>query len=511
MEARESLRRLSRSTREALGELAHPTSDFGRLARVHVLATAGDTLVAVALAGTLFFSISPTAARSHVLLYLVLTMTPFLAVAQVLSPVLDRARDARRSMVVASGSLRALVCLLMAVDTHSLLLFPEAFVVLVASKAYAITKAALVPGTVDSPQGLVVANARLSLLAGLSAVVAGGIGAGVLELLGAPWVLRLDVVVLAALAVGGLRLRPRAPSWVGPPATAPGRPRTTSGPVSSAAAASAGPGGGGHQRPGWLADRRLFGVTAGPLAPSVLVAAAAQGVLRGAVGFTVFLVAFALRRSGASLLLYGVVLLASSAGSLLATVVVPRLRRRFQMTEAELEAGSLLLVAGAGILAGATGGGRLAVIGLALAVGAAANGGKFAFDALVQRQSPELHQGRAFAGFETRFQFAWVIGALVPVAAVIPLVAGSILVGLVSLVAAVSFLTARRALLAAGADIADRPERRRNQPDGPAATGPIPTDPTQRRTAHPNGLSPPMLAPPGLPPSPPEGRGAADT
>jgi len=506
MEARESLRRLGRSTKEALGELAHPESDFGRLARVHVLATAGDTLVAVALAGTLFFSISPTAARSHVLLYLVLTMTPFLAVAQLLSPVLDRARDARRSMVVASGGLRAVVCALMAVDTHSLLLFPEAFVVLVASKAYAITKAALVPGTVDSPHGLVVANARLSLLAGLSAVLAGGIGAGVLELLGAPWVLRLDIVVLAALALGGLRLRPRAPNWSGPPVSSPGHPRRAGGPTGSPVAQSE-PGASRRHRPSWLADRRIFGVTAGPLAPSVLVAAAAQGVLRGAVGFTVFLVAFALRRSGASLLLYGVVLLASSAGSLLATIVVPRLRRRLQVTEAELEAGSLLLVSGAGILVGATGGGRLAVIGLALAVGAAANGGKFAFDALVQRQSPELHQGRAFAGFETRFQFAWVIGALVPVAAVIPLAAGSILVGLVSLVAAVSFLTARRALLAAGADIAEGPAR----PRDPAADVPVSTEPPHGGAAHPGGLAPPMLAQPGLPSSRPEGSGAADT
>ena len=55
-------------------------SPFSRLARVHVLAVAGDTLVTMALAGSLFFSISPHAARNRVALYLLLTMAPFAVV-----------------------------------------------------------------------------------------------------------------------------------------------------------------------------------------------------------------------------------------------------------------------------------------------------------------------------------------------------------------------------------------------------------------------------------------------
>ena len=118
---------------------------FGRLALTHVLMTAGDTLFAVSLAGSLFFSISPTAAKDKVLLYLLLTMGPFAVVAPALGPLIDRSRGARRAMVVASALGRAVLCPFVARDIHSLLLFPEAFAMLVLSKVYLVTKGALVP------------------------------------------------------------------------------------------------------------------------------------------------------------------------------------------------------------------------------------------------------------------------------------------------------------------------------------------------------------------------------
>ena len=118
---------------------------FGRLALTHVLMTAGDTMFAVSLAGSLFFSISPTAAKDKVLLYLLLTMGPFAVVAPALGPVVDRSRGARRATVVASALGRAVLCPFLARDIHSLLLFPEAFAMLVLSKVYLVTKGALVP------------------------------------------------------------------------------------------------------------------------------------------------------------------------------------------------------------------------------------------------------------------------------------------------------------------------------------------------------------------------------
>ena len=138
----DQFRRLIRS---AITDLFDQRSPFGRLALTHVLMTAGDTMFAVSLAGSLFFSISPTEAKDKVLLYLLLTVGPFAVAAPALGPLIDRSRGARRAMVVSSALGRALLCPFLARDIHSLLLFPEAFAMLVLSKVYVVTKGALVP------------------------------------------------------------------------------------------------------------------------------------------------------------------------------------------------------------------------------------------------------------------------------------------------------------------------------------------------------------------------------
>src|SRR5437899_1009706 len=86
-----------------------------------------ELLLAIGLAGSLFFSISPEAARTRVALYLLLTMAPFAVVAPVLGPLIDRQHGGRRGMVVASLALRSVLCLLIADHIHGLLLFPLAF------------------------------------------------------------------------------------------------------------------------------------------------------------------------------------------------------------------------------------------------------------------------------------------------------------------------------------------------------------------------------------------------
>src|SRR5665213_2320962 len=129
----------------ALSGLFDQNQPFGRLALVHVFQAAGSGLVAISLAGSLFFSISPDAAKGKVLLYLLLTIAPFALVGPALSPLLDRGRQARRSSVAIANAGSALACLAMARDIHDLLLFPEAFVVLVLGKLYLVARAALVP------------------------------------------------------------------------------------------------------------------------------------------------------------------------------------------------------------------------------------------------------------------------------------------------------------------------------------------------------------------------------
>ncbi|MHB1516833.1 MAG: MFS transporter [Acidimicrobiales bacterium] len=145
MGVRERGDQFRRLVRSALHDLFDQRRPVGRLSLTHVLMKGGDTVFAVSLAGSLFFSISPTAAKDKVLLYLLLTMGPFAVVAPVLGPLIDRSRGARRAVVVASGLGRVALCPFLARDLHSLLLFPEAFAMLVLSKVYVITKGALVP------------------------------------------------------------------------------------------------------------------------------------------------------------------------------------------------------------------------------------------------------------------------------------------------------------------------------------------------------------------------------
>src|SRR5256885_3952010 len=112
-------------------------SPFGRLALTHACSVAGDTLLTVALAGSLFFTIKPGAARGRVALYLALTMAPFAVVAPLLGRALDRSRGGRRLFLVGTAAGRAVVCWLMAGDIKRLLLFPEAVVFLRPSTSYA--------------------------------------------------------------------------------------------------------------------------------------------------------------------------------------------------------------------------------------------------------------------------------------------------------------------------------------------------------------------------------------
>jgi hypothetical protein len=88
---------------------------------------------------------------------------------------------------------------------------------------------------------------------------------------------------------------------------------------------------------------------------------------------------------------------------------------------------------------GSTGGAALA--GLAVATASAA--GRVGFDSLLQRDGPDAARGRAFARFETRFQVAWVFGALY---GIIPFSEGVGLLGLgvLLLLAGLSYLAALR-------------------------------------------------------------------
>ncbi len=179
-------------------------SGLSRLIELHTFNAAGDAAVAISLAGTLFFQVPTDQARGQVALFLGLTMLPFAIVAPLIGPFLDRFSHGRRWAIGATMALRAFLCWVLAdavSDGDSVALFPAALGCLVASKAYAVTRAAavprLLPDAADPGQGELPDLAR---------------GRGRRHGVGAARRRRLDVrrPVVAALRVRRLRRRHRA-------------------------------------------------------------------------------------------------------------------------------------------------------------------------------------------------------------------------------------------------------------------------------------------------------------
>jgi hypothetical protein len=120
-------------------------SGLTHLLWVHSLHMAGDAMIAVSLAGTLFFAATVDAQRGNVALYLLITMAPFAVLAPVLGPLLDRLQRGRRWALAMSLAGRGLLALVMAAHFDDLLLYPAALGVLVLSKAHNVLRAAVVP------------------------------------------------------------------------------------------------------------------------------------------------------------------------------------------------------------------------------------------------------------------------------------------------------------------------------------------------------------------------------
>lgn len=449
---------LTRVVRNAVGGLFDQSQPFGRLALVHTLFSAGSTMVTISLAGSLFFSVSASESKSRVLLYLLLTIAPFAVVAPALSPLLDRGVTARRASIAVATAGSAALAVSMSDHLKGLILFPEAFGILVLSKLYLVAKAALVPTMTNGDDDLASANAKLAVLAALAGFAVSPIGVGLLQL-GAPWVLRVDFVVFLAGAVAAARLPKErtAPGAVqslgvdeaGRPVHGPALPTPLpapeplqGGPGGLIYAKRGGEGSGrGRERIDVKAERERLGL---PLfVPQVTVALLAMTVLRGAFGFMTFFLAFGLRTMKAATWWYGAILLASGVGGMIGSMLVPRLRR--SLTEQQIIAAALVVTALAGLLAGW--GGTLYVQPLlAFVVGCSSTGAKPAFDSVAQRYVPPAALGRAFARFETQLQLVWVVCGLVAVIIGFSLRAGDILIATACAVAAVFHFSLRRSL-----------------------------------------------------------------
>lgn len=435
-------------------------SAFTRLARVQAVSAAGDGCLALALALTVFIGVSPTQARPRVLLFLLITFVPFLVVAPLIGPIIDRVAGGRRMLMQVIALLRALTLLLMAVQIdHLLLLYPLAFIALVLQKTQGISKSALVPSVVRNEADLVEANSKLGLIAGVFGFVGAAI-AGVAKLLfGVEGALCAGAILFVVAFVFATKL----PSE-----------------VVAAKKASL--------------EEKVELKSSG-----IILAASAMALLRASVGFCFFLLAFWLRTKSAGSVLVGLSIAMVTVGVMVGNAIAPMLRRTTH--EEPIFIGALGLTAVGGILAALIGGVAAGVL-LALVVNFAAALARLAFDSIVQRDAPDANQGRAFAQFETKFQLAWVLGGIIPVIYAPkddndgPI--GFAIVGAIALFAFVTYFVGTRRVKAGkpipepfskrlrrqlAAQLAAEVERRKSRRDGytptvgtnrPVAAGPLP-------------------------------------
>jgi hypothetical protein len=378
-------------------------SKFQQLAITHAAMMGGEAAMVVALADSFFFDVDPSGARSKVLAFLLVSFTPFLVVAPLIGPAIDRVRGGRRFVIQAVAVARIVVQLLMVRFSSDAVLLPLVFVALVLQKTYAISKSALVPAVVRSDRELVEANSKLGLIAGIAGVVAVAPAALLQVTIGSSATLVYSALLFGTAFVASLGL-PREL------AVRPDRPSA--------------------------ASREM-------LTPSVQLAWAAMLILRAASGFMLFLLAFQFREldDGGNLLL-GAAILLSSLGTMGGNALAPRIRATLH--EERMITVALALPAAAGLAAAVAGGNR-AGIAVAFVVGFAAAVCRLSFESIVQRDGPAANRGQAFARFETQFQFGWVIAAVLPVLVPMPGRVGYLMLGAVCLAAVVSYVTGIRA------------------------------------------------------------------
>jgi MFS family permease len=229
----------------------------------------------------------------------------------------------------------------------------------------------------------------------------------------------------------------------------------------------------------------------------IVLAAGAMTLLRAAVGFLAFELFFWLREDY-GLFQVGLAVAAATIGSMAGNAAAPTLRRAIHEERLLTLGLGVLAIAGA---AAAFTGGLGTALALALVVNFSAAVGRLAFDAIVQRDAPDANQGRAFARFETRFQLAWVLAAIIPVAYTLPGALGFAVVGLMGVFGMTTYVLGWQALKAGRPMPRFMPRLRRRGKKAQAATTsatrsrdargsrPITPDPRERRRAQ--GLPPP--------------------
>ncbi len=386
-----------RRIRRLTGARGAAESGLAKLVELGVLNAMGDAIVTIALANTLFFAVPTGEARNRVALYLLVTMVPFVVVAPVVGPFLDRFRTGRRWAMGVAMAVRGFLCWVLAdaVGHGGWALYPAAFGCLTASKAYIVTRASTVPRLLPERLDLVSANARISL-AGSAGGAAAGVVGGSLAFLGNPaWALRAGFVVFVAGTVLCVLLPARTDS-------AAGEQDVT---VLPAAVA-------GH-------GRRSRRPRLRDVAPQVEIALRANAGVRAASGLLLIFGAFLLREHpfagipaiASAALVGGAAGVGGLAGTAIGTVAGSR------RPQAVTRAAPVVIVVAALVAAIWYSPATVAVLGFG--AGLSQQLGKLSLDALIQRDVPDRNRSSVFALSETLVQLSWVVGGAIGI--VLPL------------------------------------------------------------------------------------------
>nr|WP_234347349.1 MFS transporter [Streptomyces specialis] len=406
-------------------------SGLGKLIELHAVHSAGDMLVTMALASTIFFSVPTDEARGRVALYLAVTMAPFVLLAPVIGPLLDRLPHGRRAAMAGALLARGTLALVIAgaVADGGIELYPAALGVMVCSKAYNIVRSVAVPRLLPARISLVKANARITLTGLIAAGAAAPIGLG-LNAIGQQW----PLYGACAFTVIGAILSFRLPRRVD---LARDERKVH---VAELAETRA-----GMARD--VEEGRSGGVLRGLDSP-VFKALLANAGMRALSGFLLFYMAFLLRNEPlpglTAAFSLGVVGVAAGTGNALGNVLGNWLRDRAP----ELILLMVLLLGLSCTVTAAVNYTAATVVAVCAAAGICQALGKLSLDAIIQRDVPEVVRISAFARSETTLQLSWVaggaIGISLPLDGRIGMAVGAGLVGAGTVVTIRSLVRAAR-------------------------------------------------------------------
>lgn len=396
-------------------------SGLSRVTEMQVLASAGDAAFTVALASTIL-ALPLGQARGQVALFLVTTMAPFVVLAPLVGPLLDRWRHGRRWAIGTTLALRAFLSWVLAgvVADGSPWLLPLALLCLMATRAYAVALSAGIPLVRPDAISLVTANSRQSV-ATLMGMLLGAAVAAPIGRFGAPWSLRVAFLIYIGATVLAIRLPAAVDSQRTPPPdvateSPPAEPPSAEPPAAETPATepSSAEGAGQGRRARARELRRL-------LPAAVRAALATASGAKALSGFVTLFLSFLLWDQPlpgiSSVLALGLVVAAAGVGNALGSFAGNRIGDR-----------SPTVIASAGLLAAIAVGALVTayysvptLILLGLVSGAFGQLAKLCLDALIQDATDDETRAQVFSWSETRLQAAWVGGGALGIA--MPLIA----------------------------------------------------------------------------------------